>query len=55
VIITADAFGHDAGTFVEQKLGFITFGVAVGCILLLGAILRDRDRAEVSHLETKTA
>ena len=41
VIIAGDAFGHDAGAFVEQKLGFVTFAVAIACVLSLGYVLRD--------------
>jgi exosortase len=41
VIIAGEAFGHDAGAFVEQKLGFVTFAVAIGCTLLLGFLLRE--------------
>lgn len=36
VIVTAEMFDHNAGAWVEQKLGFITFAVAIGCIILLG-------------------
>ena len=45
VIITGDAFGHNAGAYVEQKFGFITFALAVACVLVLGHLLRDH-RAE---------
>ena len=31
----AEMFGQDAGKMVETKFGFITFGVAIGCIYLL--------------------
>ena len=41
VIVTAEAFGHNAGAWVEQKLGFITFLAAVGGLLLLGRWLRE--------------
>jgi exosortase/archaeosortase family protein len=41
VIIAGEAFGHDAGAFVEQKLGFVTFAVAIGCTLLLGFLLKE--------------
>jgi exosortase len=37
----AEAFGHDAGAFVEQKFGFVTFAVAIGLVLALGHWLRD--------------
>lgn len=43
VIVTADAFGQRAGALVEQKLGFVTFAVAIACVLLLGHIFRDQE------------
>ena len=43
VIVTGDAFGHKAGAMVEQKLGFVTFAVAIGCVLALGYFLRDQE------------
>jgi exosortase len=42
VIIVGEAFGHDAGTRIEQKLGFLTFAVAVAALLALGHWLRER-------------
>ena len=42
VIITAEAFGHDAGKRIEQKLGFVTFVVALLGVFILGWLLRDR-------------
>jgi len=41
IILVADAFGHEAGAFVEQKFGFVTFAVALGGVLLLGYWLRE--------------
>jgi exosortase len=41
VIVTGDAFGQNAGALVEQKLGFVTFAVAIACVLVLGHFLRD--------------
>ena len=46
VIIAGEAFGQDAGTAIEQKLGFLTFAVALGVILLLGHWLREPPDAE---------
>jgi len=43
VIVTGDAFGQHAGALVEQKLGFVTFAVAIACVLVLGHFLRDED------------
>ena len=42
VIVAAEAFGHDAGTMVEQKLGFVTFAVALAGVFALGYLMRDR-------------
>ncbi len=55
VIVAAEAFGQDAGAFVENKLGFITFAVAISCILLLGYLLREGDGSTAIPLEPKTA
>ena len=41
VIITAETMGQDAGAWVEQKFGFVTFAVAIGCVALLGHWLRE--------------
>jgi exosortase len=35
VIVAAEAAGQEAGAWVEQKLGFVTFAVALGCVWLL--------------------
>ena len=42
VIVVADAFGQNAGAFVEERLGFVTFAVALGCVLGLGWGLREK-------------
>jgi exosortase/archaeosortase family protein len=44
-IFVSELFGQDAGVFVEQKFGFVTFGVAIGCVLLLGRWLREPELA----------
>jgi exosortase/archaeosortase family protein len=36
VIIIGEAFGQKAGVAVEQKLGFVTFALGLGCMLGLG-------------------
>ena len=41
VVVVAEAFGQDAGAWVEQRLGFITFAVAIGCVLGIGWWLRE--------------
>jgi exosortase len=35
-IMVAEMFGQSAGKAVETKFGFVTFAVAIGCVLLLG-------------------
>ena len=45
-VVVAEAFGQDAGKWVEQKFGFVTFAIAIACVLLLEHWLReDRPRA----------
>lgn len=41
VVVTAAAFGQDAGAWVEQKLGIVTFIAALGGMFLLGMLLRE--------------
>ncbi|MCL5097759.1 MAG: exosortase/archaeosortase family protein [Candidatus Omnitrophica bacterium] len=41
VIIAAEAFGQTAGSWVHDYAGFITFAVAIACVLLLGHWLRE--------------
>ncbi len=41
VIVVAQAFGQDAGTRFHDGAGFITFLVALGCLLLLAKLLRE--------------
>jgi exosortase len=36
VIIAGDMYGQQAGAAIEQKLGFVTFLVSLGGVLLLG-------------------
>ncbi len=55
VILTAEMFGQDAGAWVEQKLGFVTFAVAIGFVILLGHWLRERETDTGLSSETKTA
>jgi exosortase len=35
-IMVAEVFGQKGGKAVETNLGFVTFAVAIGCVLLLG-------------------
>lgn len=41
VIITAEAFGHDAGLKFHDGAGFVTFAVALVAVMVLGHWLRD--------------
>jgi exosortase len=41
VIVTGEAFGQDAGAYIEQKFGFVTFAVAIACVLAIGYWLRE--------------
>jgi exosortase len=41
VIIVGEAFGQEQAVAVEQNLGFVTFGLGIGCMLLLGHWLRE--------------
>lgn len=45
VIVVAEAFGQEAGLMIETKFGFITFAVAIGCVLLIGYGLKEREPA----------
>ncbi len=53
VIAAGEAFGKNAAIAIEQKLGFLTFGLGIGCMLLLGYWL-DEDRKPASPAETST-
>ena len=41
VILTAEAFGQRAGSRLHDWAGFVTFAVAIGCVLALGHWLRE--------------
>lgn len=43
VIVTAEAFGEKAGMRVHDGAGFITFGIAIGCIMLMGFLMREEN------------
>ena len=53
-VVVAEAFGQDAGKWVEQKFGFVTFAIAIVCVLLLGHWLREDRPQPVGPLEAKT-
>ena len=55
VIIIGEAFGHQAGKAVEQKLGFVTFAVAIVAVMALGHWLRDREPPDYSGMEVEPA
>jgi len=41
-VAVAEIFGQDAGSRVETNMGFVTFGVALVCMLVLGHWLREK-------------
>ncbi|MCX6895883.1 MAG: exosortase/archaeosortase family protein [Verrucomicrobia bacterium] len=45
VILTAELFGQEAGAWIEQKLGTVTFVAAVGGVFLLGRWLQKKENA----------
>ena len=54
VVFVAEMFGQDAGAFVEQKAGFVTFALAITVVLFLEHWLRE-DKIEPSlPLEPET-
>jgi exosortase len=42
VILTAELFGQEAGVWIEQKLGVVTFVAAIGGVFLLGRWLQKK-------------
>ena len=54
VILVGEVFGHDAGARVEQKFGFLTFAVALLCLLLLGRWLREHS-PQIGQLKERPA
>jgi exosortase len=52
-VVIAQILGQEAGAFVEQKFGFITFAIAIAAVLLLESRLRARRPAEVLPLQPK--
>jgi exosortase len=59
-VTVAELFGQEAGSWVETKFGFVTFAVALGCVLLIGHWLRERPIQENKEVlsgleEVKTA
>ncbi|MFM2296003.1 MAG: hypothetical protein RLZZ350_2416 [Verrucomicrobiota bacterium] len=47
VIFISELFGQDAGSWVEQKLGFLTFLIALGCVIGLARLLREKISEDV--------
>lgn len=46
VIIVGDSFGKEAGAMIENKFGFFTFAVAIGLMMAVGFLLRERSPGE---------
>jgi exosortase len=55
VIIVGEAFGENAGVWVEQKFGFVTFAVAIALVFLLGHFLRESEKTPELRMEVKPA
>jgi exosortase len=55
VIIVGEAFSQDAAMRIEQHMGFVTFTVAIVCLLLLGQWLREAGASDPLNREVKTA
>ena len=43
VIVVGELFGQKAGMLIEQKLGFLTFAVAIAGMLFMGRLLRNKN------------
>lgn len=43
IIVVAEAFGQNAGTYIETKFGFVTYILALVVLLLVSHWLRERD------------
>ncbi len=41
IVIAAEFFGREAGLFVHEWFGFLTYAIAVVCVLLLAGFLKD--------------
>jgi exosortase len=48
IIVAAEAFGREAGDFVHEWFGFVTFALALTVMLLVGNWLRDRNELPAS-------
>jgi exosortase len=55
IIVAAEAFGQDAGSFVHDHLGMLPYLPAFAGLFLLGHLLRERIRPTDVNLEEKTA
>lgn len=55
VIVAAEAFGQKAGAAIEQHFGFVTFAVAIGCVMALGYFLRENAGNDNPPIEPQTA
>lgn len=57
VIIVGDAFGQQVGTMIEQKFGFVTFLFAIGALMGIGWLIREKESVPntPTHAETLEA
>ena len=53
IVMGAEAFGPKAGHFIHEWFGFVTFAVAMGCVLALGHILREDAEPKGASGETR--
>jgi exosortase len=49
VIVAAEAFGHDTGIKVHDGAGFVTFAIAIVCIMVVGHYLREEPPARLTR------
>jgi exosortase len=46
IILASQTFGRGAGNFVHEWFGFVTYVVAVGCLLVVARWLKEKERPE---------
>jgi exosortase len=46
IILANQAFGHEAGDFVHEWFGFVTYLVAIGCLLVVARWLKEKQLPE---------
>lgn len=51
IVVMAQAFGEEAGTFVHDWFGFVTFAMSLGILMLVGHWLRDPEPQPLPALQ----